>query len=444
MARLPQPGGDPGVWGQILNDYLAQAHNTDGTLKDNSITEAQLAASVVQKINTVAGQQGATGATGVAGPAGVAGPQGAMGVQGGAGATGATGSQGATGVTGAIGATGAQGSAGQIGATGATGQAGATGATGTTGATGAQGPVGPSGVVVLNVNDPDPSPPIDGVLYIRLTGEVVDIIAPSVPTNLTAGGTTSSSITVSWTASTDTIGVTNYQVRVNGSTTYTTATTSYTVTGLTAATEYSIDVRAGDAAGNWSAWCTAITPTTSTGGFSVLFYDDFARGDGAMGSNWGTDAGSASITSGRAQTAGGQYCRVPVATTFPITVSVKATLPAAAANNYYGIYFGLVDNGHPGIKMFRRGDGVVTVSSAWDFATNTEGTITGYTPANNDIWQIGYDGTHIHVFVNDVEQTISWITSEATAISYLGDVSETHAGLCGDTAVFDDFSVISA
>lgn len=34
MARLPQPGGDQGTWGQVLNDYLSEAHNGDGSLKD--------------------------------------------------------------------------------------------------------------------------------------------------------------------------------------------------------------------------------------------------------------------------------------------------------------------------------------------------------------------------------------------------------------------------
>lgn len=36
MARLPQPGGDTGTWGDILNDFLSVAHNTDGTLKTGS------------------------------------------------------------------------------------------------------------------------------------------------------------------------------------------------------------------------------------------------------------------------------------------------------------------------------------------------------------------------------------------------------------------------
>lgn len=42
MARLPQPGGDSGNWGDILNDYLAQSHKADGSIKDNSVGSSQL------------------------------------------------------------------------------------------------------------------------------------------------------------------------------------------------------------------------------------------------------------------------------------------------------------------------------------------------------------------------------------------------------------------
>lgn len=33
MARLPEPGGDAGNWGEILNDFLRQEHRDDGSLK---------------------------------------------------------------------------------------------------------------------------------------------------------------------------------------------------------------------------------------------------------------------------------------------------------------------------------------------------------------------------------------------------------------------------
>lgn len=47
MARLPQPGGDTGTWGDILNEYLQTVHNSDGTLKDNIVTAAKLAPGAV-------------------------------------------------------------------------------------------------------------------------------------------------------------------------------------------------------------------------------------------------------------------------------------------------------------------------------------------------------------------------------------------------------------
>lgn len=106
MPRLPQPGADAGNWGTILNDFLNQAHETDGSLKDGIVTEAMLDASVQAKVNAVAGPTGATG------PVGATGSSGATGVTGGAGAAGATGATGPTGVNGASGATGATGPAG--------------------------------------------------------------------------------------------------------------------------------------------------------------------------------------------------------------------------------------------------------------------------------------------------------------------------------------------
>ncbi len=42
MARLPQPHADDGVWGNILNDYLAVSHNTDGTVKAGVVDAAAL------------------------------------------------------------------------------------------------------------------------------------------------------------------------------------------------------------------------------------------------------------------------------------------------------------------------------------------------------------------------------------------------------------------
>lgn len=55
MARLPQPGGDAGNWGAILNDYLAQSHKADGQLKDNSVTTTTLAPDSITAVNIADG-----------------------------------------------------------------------------------------------------------------------------------------------------------------------------------------------------------------------------------------------------------------------------------------------------------------------------------------------------------------------------------------------------
>lgn len=51
MARLPKPGGDDGNWGDILNDYLSQTHDDDGSLKDKVVSENNLSADAQAKLN---------------------------------------------------------------------------------------------------------------------------------------------------------------------------------------------------------------------------------------------------------------------------------------------------------------------------------------------------------------------------------------------------------
>ncbi|HWO62599.1 MAG TPA: discoidin domain-containing protein, partial [Umezawaea sp.] len=93
-----------------------------------------------------------------------------------------------------------------------------------------------------------------------------DTRAPSTPAGLAAGTTTASSVALTWSASTDNVGVTGYDVLRNGQVVATSATTSFNDTGLTADTSYAYGVRARDAAGNTSPVGTAITARTKPGG----------------------------------------------------------------------------------------------------------------------------------------------------------------------------------
>ncbi len=99
-----------------------------------------------------------------------------------------------------------------------------------------------------------------------LEGGAPDTQAPSTPTNVTASNVTQTSADISWNASSDNVGVTGYDVYVDGSLDGSTASTSYSVSGLTASTSYSVSVRAKDAAGNVSGSGSVNFTTQSAGG----------------------------------------------------------------------------------------------------------------------------------------------------------------------------------
>ncbi len=89
-----------------------------------------------------------------------------------------------------------------------------------------------------------------------------DSQAPTVPGTPTASAITQTSATLTWTASTDNVGVTGYDI-YRGTTLHGSSTgPTFSATGLTANTAYSFTVRARDAAGNVSAASSAVTFTT--------------------------------------------------------------------------------------------------------------------------------------------------------------------------------------
>jgi chitodextrinase len=92
-----------------------------------------------------------------------------------------------------------------------------------------------------------------------------DTTAPSTPSNLAGTAQSSSQVNLSWTASTDNVGVTGYKIFRNGTQVGTATTNSYSDTGLTASTQYSYTVAAYDAAGNNSAQSASANATTQAG-----------------------------------------------------------------------------------------------------------------------------------------------------------------------------------
>jgi fibronectin type 3 domain-containing protein len=91
---------------------------------------------------------------------------------------------------------------------------------------------------------------------------VADTTAPSKPSGLTTGNVTTTGVRLSWSASSDNVGVTGYKVIRNGSIIATTTATSFNDSSLTPGTQYSYTVAAVDAAGNTSAASSAVSVTT--------------------------------------------------------------------------------------------------------------------------------------------------------------------------------------
>ena len=91
---------------------------------------------------------------------------------------------------------------------------------------------------------------------------LVDNEAPTAPTNLTVGSVGTNSIAVNWTAATDNVGVSSYDLYVNGTIMGSTTDTNSNIANLDPSTTYTIYVVAKDAGGNVSPQSNTVTATT--------------------------------------------------------------------------------------------------------------------------------------------------------------------------------------
>lgn len=99
-------------------------------------------------------------------------------------------------------------------------------------------------------------------VWAQLVGADPDITPPSVPGGLSLSARSASTADISWTASTDDVGVTGYKIYRNGAQVGTAATTAYSDSGLTPNTAYTYTVGAYDAAANDSAQSSGLPIST--------------------------------------------------------------------------------------------------------------------------------------------------------------------------------------
>jgi chitodextrinase len=134
-----------------------------------------------------------------------------------------------------------------------------------------------------------------------------DTIAPTVPVNLAAAAVSASQINLAWTASTDNVAVTRYQIYRNGAGVGTTTAATYSNSGLSANTNYTYSVAAFDAAGNLSVPSAGVSATTLAlplGDYTTTFplteNPISENGSWINGGTVGLDWGNIKTTSGHA------------------------------------------------------------------------------------------------------------------------------------------------
>src|SRR6185437_2417550 len=120
-----------------------------------------------------------------------------------------------------------------------------------------------------------------------LTISSSDTQPPKTPTNLTATAVSGSQINISWTASSDNVGVTGYLIErcagvgcSNFARTVTVSATTYSDTGLVPNTSYTYQVKATDAAGNFSPYSNTATATTQQTIAGLVAAYSFDEGSG--------------------------------------------------------------------------------------------------------------------------------------------------------------------
>lgn len=306
----------------------------------------------------------------------------------------------------------------------------------------------PAADVVLWIS-PDGTPPVnaadtDVTLTPATSSPTGDTTSPSAPTGLTASSITSSGFSLTWTAASDDTAVTAYDVEVGGTVIASPSTASQAVTDLTPLTNYTVRVRARDAAGNVSAWVAVSGGvTTASGAPAALFSDDFNRANGAAAGWTATGGGAANIVSNALVFSGWSAYGRGYRSGFPKNISARAVL-TGGIQDYQGIFVGHTEASGAGVKLFWNGSSWVIGHSADANAFNAPFSPSGYTPPVTRL-RLDLSGSTVTAFINDVQ--VQQTTLSALGITLDTDSGNVYeAGYCGEAKApgLDSFEVWAA
>ena len=300
-------------------------------------------------------------------------------------------------------------------------------------------PPPPSTFVLLGAEEELPDPLVPGVLYLRLA-------IPSTPVVTLDGVPEDVSFVVDWTASTGFLSISGYETRINsGSPINAGNVLTYTYDGLTAETEYTVEVRAYDSDGVYSSWSDILTVTTAIsggGGTPPLITYTFNSG---TSEDDGIDShGISSITydSGHLVVEGGGYSTLrfdasgaQVLNTHNAAIELDFTLPQTSNNGFTGVILNAEDAsegvGPNGLRVFFDGFNQWVVGNAPSYnAGDTVMTFVASPPASWSTLRVAYvDGV---VSVTQEDTLVATFTMTPTQEAYRAGGS---SGICGDSSL---------
>lgn len=200
-----------------------------------------------------------------------------------------------------------------------------------------------------------------GAAYVGST----DTVAPTAPSALAASGTTATTTNLTWTAATDNVAVTGYDIYQGATLKGSSTTTSYTVTGLTALTAYTFTVKAKDAAGNISVASNAVNVTTTAATISYCASKGNSTTDERIGKVvFGTINNTSTGTAGYEN-----YTSISTNATrgTAYTITITPTWTSTVYSEGYAVF----------IDYNQDGDFADSGETVWTKATSTATTATG-------------------------------------------------------------------
>ena len=275
-------------------------------------------------------------------------------------------------------------------------------------------------------------------------GPISDTTPPTAPASLTAVASSPFSVALTWSASTDNLAVTGYDILRDGSLlTHVGVVTAYTDPTVAAGSTHSYAVRATDQANNASAlspWASATTATAPP----PLFSDGFETGSLA---NWTTAAGLvAETTDVRSGTWAAEGSTTTGAT------YAKKTLPSTYTNGYARVGFEIKSQANQ-VNLLRLRDAAgnsigyvyVTTTGYLYFHNDATGANTTSTTTVGSGWHllelhIGLNGTAstVEVWLDGVQDTGLSTTAATTTATSIGQLQIGDTGSGTWDVVYDD------